>query len=153
MARRLQAHVAEAETCLEFEPETFQQMAGLVAFYQTNNWVYLRLSRDETLGKSLNILTCDHSAYDEALEEDVSVEGAARVYSKVTFGRETFRFPYATEPGAWQEIGPRFDAGRLSDDYCQELSFTGTFIGLCAQDLSGRGRHADFDSFSYREQA
>ncbi|ADI15210.1 glycoside hydrolase family 43 protein [Truepera radiovictrix] len=153
VARRLQAHVAEAETCVEFEPETFQQMAGLVAFYQANNWVYLRLSRDEVLGKSLNILTCDHSVYDEALDEDVSVEGAARVFLKVRFERETFRFAYATEPGAWREVGPRFDAGKLSDDYCQGLSFTGTFIGLCAQDLSGRRRHADFDYFSYREDA
>jgi xylan 1,4-beta-xylosidase len=151
VARRLQAHVAEAETCLEFEPETFQQLAGLVAYYQTNNWVYLRLSRDERLGKSLNILSCDQGAYDEALTEDISVEGARRVYLKVTFARETFRFAYATEPGAWREIGPRFDAGKLSDDYCQGLSFTGTFIGLCAQDLSGRHKHADFGYFSYRE--
>jgi xylan 1,4-beta-xylosidase len=151
VARRLQAHVAEAETCLEFEPETFQQMAGLVAYYGANNWVYLRLSRDETHGKSLNILSCDHSAYDEALAQDISVEGAARVYLKVSFEHETFRFAYATEPGAWREIGPRFDAGKLSDDYCQGLSFTGTFIGLCAQDLSGGRKLADFDYFSYRE--
>ena len=151
VGRRLQAHVAEAETCVEFEPETFQQMAGLVAYYQTNNWVYLRLSHDERLGKGLNILTCDHSTYDEALGEDVAVESAARVYLKVIFERETFRFAYATEPDTWREIGPCFDAGKLSDDYCQGLSFTGTFIGLCAQDLSGRRKHADFDYFTYRE--
>jgi xylan 1,4-beta-xylosidase len=152
VGRRLQAHHAAAETCLEFEPEHFQQMAGLVAYYNTRNWVYLRLSRDEALGKSLNILVCDNGRYDEALAEDISVNGNSRVYLKVTFERKHFRFAYATEPSMWQEIGPRFDAGKLSDDYCSGLSFTGTFIALCAQDLSGTRKHADFDYFVYRER-
>ncbi|MBS3933594.1 MAG: glycoside hydrolase family 43 protein [Truepera sp.] len=151
VGRRLQAHYAEAETCLEFEPEHFQHLAGLAAYYNTRNWVYLRVSRDETLGKSLNILVCDNGKYSEALKSDLGIEGAVRVYLKVIFERETFRFAYATEPGVWQEIGPRFEAGKLSDDYCSGLSFTGTFIALCAQDLSGTRRHADFDYFRYRE--
>ena len=153
VGRRLQAHYAEAETCLEFEPEHFQQLAGLAAYYNTRNWVYLRVSRDEALGKSLNILVCDNGKYSEALKQDLSIEGALRVYLKVSFERETFRFTYATEPGAWQEIGPRFEAGKLSDDYCLGLSFTGTFIALCAQDLSGTRKHADFDYLLYREGA
>jgi len=153
VGRRLQAHYAEAETCLEFEPEHFQHLAGLAAYYNTRNWVYLRVSRDETLGKSLNILVCDNGSYQEALKQDLSIAGALRVYLRVSFERETFRFAYGTEPGAWQTIGPRFEAGRLSDDYCLGLSFTGTFIALCAQDLSGTRQCADFDYFLYREGA
>lgn len=152
VGRHLQAHHAEAETCLEFEPEHFQQMAGLAAYYNTHSWVYLRVSRDETLGKSLNIMVLDNGAYSEALEQDVSVEGASQVYLKVTFEHGSFHFAYATEPGAWQRIGPSFDAGKLSDDYCSGLSFTGTFIALCAQDLSGTRKAADFDYFVYRER-
>lgn len=151
VGRRLQAHVAEAETCLEFEPEHFQHLAGLAAYYNTRNWVYLRVSRDEVSGKSLNILVCDNGRYHEALPEDISIEGSARVYLKVIFEREHFHFAYARHPGAWQAIGPRFDAGKLSDDYCLGLSFTGTFIALCAQDLAGTRKHADFDYFAYRE--
>ncbi|MCX7739824.1 MAG: hypothetical protein N2047_02230 [Meiothermus sp.] len=30
------------------------------------------------------------------------------------------------------------------------MGFTGTFIGLCAQDLSGARLPADFDYFTYR---
>jgi xylan 1,4-beta-xylosidase len=29
-------------------------------------------------------------------------------------------------------------------------SFTGAFIGMCCQDLSGQARPADFDAFGYR---
>ena len=153
IGRRLQAHRAEAETCLEFRPETFQEMAGLAAYYQTDNWVYLRVSFDETLGKTLNILSSDNRQYNEPLAEEVAIGDAERVFLKVVFERETFHFEYALAEGDWSVIGPAFDAGKLSDDYCQGMSFTGTFIALCAQDLSGRRQHADFDYFVYRETA
>lgn len=150
VARRLQHFHAEAETALEFEPRHFQQMAGLVCYYDTRHWVYLRLSRDEELGKTLNLLACDAGRYEEPLGREVSVGEAARVYLKVRFERETFRFFYALQGQDWQPVGPAFDSGKLSDDYCNGLSFTGTFIGLCAQDLSGARLHADFDYFTYR---
>ena len=86
IGRRLQAHHAEAETCLEFDPDYFQQMSGLVAYYQTENWVYLRVSRDGWLGKTLNILSYENSHYDEPLDAEVPIGDAERVYLKVVFG-------------------------------------------------------------------
>ncbi|RIH90422.1 Beta-xylosidase [Meiothermus granaticius NBRC 107808] len=150
MARRLQDFYAEAETALEFEPQNFQQMAGLVCFYDTGNWVYLRVSRDEQLGKTLNILTCDNGHYDEPLAQEIPIEGLGRVYLRVRFARETFSFAYSANGQDWQPIPLQFPAYKLSDDYCRGLGFTGTFIGLCAQDLSGSRLPADFDFFSYR---
>lgn len=41
---------------------------------------------------------------------------------------------------------------RVEDDYHQ-LSFTGAFVGLCCQNLTGQRIHADFASFIYREPA
>ena len=152
VGRRLKAFRAEAETCVEFDPESFQQMAGLAAYYHTDNWVYLRISHDEDSGKTLNLLTYENRAYDEPLDKEVAIGDAEKVFLKVVFERETFHFEYALEEGAWLAIGPDFDAGRLSEDYCQGLSFTGTFIALCCQDLSGRRKHADFDYFTYRER-
>ena len=151
VGRRLQAFYAEAETCLEFDPQSFQQMAGLAAYYQTDNWVYLRVSRDEDLGRTLTILRYDNRQYDEPLDEEVPIGDAEKVFLKLIFERETFRFEYALEEGDWLSVGPKFDAGKLSDDYCQGLSFTGTFIALCCQDLSGRRLHADFGYFIYKE--
>jgi xylan 1,4-beta-xylosidase len=63
IARRQQAFRAEAETALEFEPETFQQMAGLVYYYNTNNFYYLHVSRDEEAGKSLRIMSRDRGLH------------------------------------------------------------------------------------------
>ena len=153
VGRRLQAHHAEAETCLEFEPEDFQQMAGLAAFYHTDNWVYLRLSRDEELGKTLNILVNDQRNYDEPLAEEIPIGDTEKVYLKVVFEHEKFHFEYALQKDNWQRINLDFESDKLSDDYCQGLSFTGTFIALCCQDLSGRNKHADFEYFRYQEHS
>ena len=53
--------------------------------------------------------------------------------------------------------GPVLDGSILSDDYVEDAEvryrpcFTGAFVGLCCQDLSGQRLHADFDGFEYRE--
>ncbi|MCT1402961.1 hypothetical protein M4D81_28610 [Paenibacillus sp. p3-SID867] len=44
---------------------------------------------------------------------------------------------------------PHAGFGQLSDEYEAKLGFTGAFIGLCAQDLSGMMKQADFDYFKY----
>ncbi len=151
VARRLQHFYAEAQTALEFEPEDFQQMAGLVCYYDSGNWVYLRLSRDEQLGKTLAILTCENGHYDEPLGREIPIPDWPRVHLRVRYQREFFSFAYSPDGQRWQEIPQRFESYKLSDEHCRGLGFTGTFIGLCAQDLSGRRRHADFDYFIYRE--
>ena len=151
VARRLQAFEAEATTCLEFEPQHFQQMAGLMAFYDTHHWTYLRVSRDEVLGKTLNILCSDAGVYAEPLEREITIEGWQKVYLKVQFQRHTYRFGYSPDGENWSWLEPEFESYKLSDDYCGGLAFTGTFIALCAQDLAGTRHHADFDFFEYLE--
>ena len=44
-----------------------------------------------------------------------------------------------------------FSAGLLSDEHCGGLSFTGTFLALTCQDLSGRSLTADFHWAEYTE--
>jgi xylan 1,4-beta-xylosidase len=159
IARRLQSFEAEAETAVEFEPETFQQLAGLVCYYNTNNFYYLWISRDEERGKCLGIMFRDRGRYDEPLAAPVPIEGWARVHLKVTIRYDRLRFWYSRDGSAWTPVGPELDATVLSDENAEEKidgimidqGFTGAFIGMCAQDLSGRGIYADFDYFTYRE--
>lgn len=49
-------------------------------------------------------------------------------------------------------IGDPFSAGLLSDEHCGGLSFTGTFLALTCQDLSGRGQTATFHWAEYTER-
>lgn len=151
IARRVQAFRCEASTCLEFEPETFQQMAGLTAFYDATTHYYVFVSYDEGKGKHLNLLATDLDTLDlPLLGQEVNIDGWERIYLKVTFSYETLQFAYSQNGESWQNIGPVYDATKLSDDYGPE-SFTGAFVGICVQDLSGRHKHADFDWFEYIE--
>ncbi|MEM1319809.1 MAG: glycoside hydrolase family 43 protein [Bacteroidota bacterium] len=159
IARRLQHFHVDAATALTFLPNSFQQMAGLVCYYNTSHWYYLYMSGEKAEGQtSLQISCCDHFAYSEIFDPPIALNGATRLYLKVKIDREHLQFYYALQEGQWQPVGPVLDGSRLSDDYIQEGSdryrpaFTGAFIGLCCQDLSGQRLYADFDWLEYVER-
>lgn len=152
VARRVQAFDISAETSVEFQPTTFQQMAGLIAYYDTENHYYLRLSHDGTLGRTLNIIATDAACSREVLADDVAVPGTGAVGMRLTLRGAALRFEYALPGGDWRPIGPTLNGAILSDDY-SHLGFTGAFVGLCCQDISGQRLPADFSSFVYREEA
>ncbi len=162
VARRIQAHHTVTTTCLEFAPVSYQQMAGLVCFYNTYHYHYLHVhGNDDGTGKYLSIISCDKLLATEPAGDPVDITGADRVFLKADFDGAHLQFYYALnkEPSVdqWQTIGPVLDGSILSDEYVEgnpgpfRPCFTGAFVGLCCQDLSGRNLHADFDWFEYRE--
>jgi xylan 1,4-beta-xylosidase len=150
LARRIHSLRCEVETCVEFEPTHFNQMAGLVLYYDDHDHYYLRISYDEELGKHLAVVISDQGKYDEA-EEKVALEGGERCYLRASISDEKLQFRYSKDGSTWKDIGPALYMGMLGDEYRNKLSFTGTFAGISAQDLSGTKLHADFDYFDYRE--
>lgn len=152
IARRVQAFQCEAETCVEFEPDHFQQMAGLVCLYGTKHYYYLRITHDDNLGKALGILARDVDKF-EILAEDVSIAGWDRVYLRARIDYPRLQFYCCQDGTTWRAFGPKLDASKLSDEYVSRSCFTGAFVGICVQDLGGTRRHADFDYFAYREIA
>jgi xylan 1,4-beta-xylosidase len=150
VARRLQAFHVIAETCLEFAPTTFNQMAGLICWYDTKTHYYLRVTHDEVLGKVLGIVLTDDTAYDELIDSQIAIGNWKRCYLRAEIDRENLQFSASPDGVKWQLIGPVLDATKLSDDYGKSLHFTGAFIGLCAQDMGGTRAIADFDYFEMR---
>jgi xylan 1,4-beta-xylosidase len=57
--------------------------------------------------------------------------------------------------GDWQAMPVTLDYSVVSDEggKGEHSSFTGAFVGMCCQDLSGRDCPADFDYFEYVEDA
>jgi xylan 1,4-beta-xylosidase len=150
IARRVESFHVRVETEVDFQPRCFQQMAGLIAYYDTSNHYYLRISRDENQVRGLNILTRDCSRPGECLETDLALPPAGPVRLALTLHAGTLHFEYALAEGPWRRIGPDLDATILSDDY-DHLGFTGMFVGMCCQDLTGQKEPADFRFFQYRE--
>jgi xylan 1,4-beta-xylosidase len=153
VARRVQAFECTFATCMEFAPEDFQQMAGLVAIYNTQMWYYLRVTHDEKLGRCLGVIACDKGEYSEPTAgAEVCVEGWNRVYLKAAINHEKLNFYFSQDGENWQPVGDTFDASKLSDDYIARWGFTGAFVGMACHDVSGRKIPADFDWFEYREK-
>lgn len=152
IARRVQSFDISVETAVEFEPVSFQQMAGLIAYYDTENHYYLRISHDETLGRTLNIIATDAGYSREVLDNDVPIPPDGVIRLRLTFKDAALKFEYAISSDIWQRIGPTLNGAILSDDY-NHLGFTGAFVGLCCQDISGAFLHADFSCFHYLESS
>ena len=158
IARRVQAHHTVTSTCIEFDPVTFQQMAGLVCYYNTYHYHYLHImGHDDAQTKFLTIVTCDKYETIEPLDEPIDITGVDKVCLLADFNGASLQFYYGTESESWQPVGPVLDGSILSDEYVEDGAvryrpcFTGAFVGLCCQDLSGRNRHADFEWFEYKE--
>lgn len=151
LARRVQSLAVEVATGLEFDPPTFQQMAGLIAYYDTQNHYYLRISREDEGGRGLNVIVCDAGVTRMGLGKDLELPPEGEIHLGLELARGRIQFRYSVDGENWTPVGPGWPAHILSDDY-QKLGFTGAFVGMCCQDLAG-GRHpADFRYFRYREK-
>lgn len=148
VAKRLQGFDVIAETRLDFEPRHFTQSAGLICHYNTRVHYYLRVTFEENEGKVLGIVLTDNGNYDE-LDGHLTIHDWSTVFLRAEIHRERLQFSGSPDGVLFTNIGPVLDASKLSDDYAQ--GFTGTMIGICAQDLSGNRLHADFDYFELRE--
>jgi xylan 1,4-beta-xylosidase len=148
IAKRLQSFQATAQTCMQFKPTHYGHMAGLVCWYDTDNYYYLRVSHHPGKGTVLGIVLADDGKQDELTDFENVVNDYGTLYLKVQIDNETLQFLYSTDGNYWKKIGPVLDATKLSDDYADKLKFTGAFVGLCVQDMQGSGIYADFDYFS-----
>ncbi len=155
IARRLQHFNAEVSTCIEFEPKSFQQLAGLVIYYNTGHYHYLHLTKHDN-DTILSIISSNNFAQKEQ-EEKCIITHKKQIVLKATIQREALQFSYSVANSDFKNIGNMLDMSILSDDYVREGSeryrpaFTGCFVGLCCQDLMSNKQHADFDWFSYEE--
>jgi xylan 1,4-beta-xylosidase len=154
VARRQQAHCFSASTVVDFEPEHFQQVAGLVCYYGGSKFHYLHVSHDETLGRYLAVMSAlPDSPQADAFTPKVAIP-AGPVELRVEVDEERMYFGYRLGGGAWQWLPQMFDASILSDEATAPglPNFTGAFVGMTCQDMAGTGKAADFDWFEYRER-
>jgi xylan 1,4-beta-xylosidase len=156
VARRQQAHCFSASTSLEFEPEHFQQLAGLVCYYNSSKFHYIHVSRDEAAGKHLRVMSAlPDSVTADAFTPPIAIPDGRRVELRVEVDFERLHFAYRLDDGPWQWLPQQFDASILSDEASAPgmANFTGAFVGVACQDLAGTRLPADFDWFEYRERA
>lgn len=160
IARRMTEYHMDASCCVDFEPEVFKQMAGLILMYDTDNYLYLHISHDEDMGKCITLLKAENKKYEYLMDYTPLVPGKNVILSLTVRGTEAqFFYGYREELASggdgkevveterMQKAGTCVDVSFLSDEACKEGWFTGTMVGICCQDLTGFGKYADFDWF------
>jgi len=155
VARRQQAHCFSASTSMEFEPDRFPQMAGLVCYYNGSKFHYLYVSHDEEMGKHIRVMSClPDQVQPDAFSAPVAIAAGLPVELRVEVDYERLYFAYRMGGEDWRRMPGPLDASILSDEAAAPgtPNFTGAFVGMCCQDLAGTRRAADFDWFEYRER-
>lgn len=145
IAQRVTENSATMETCVTFEPRYFKQMAGLILYYDYDNYFYLHLTRDEDMGEVVTLLRAENKQYTSP-GGMASIPENVPVYLRMTMTNGYVTFDWRTD-ATWHTLAEKLDASFLSDEACQEGWFTGVMTGLCCQDLTGSHLAADFSYF------
>lgn len=145
-----------AETALEYEPEHYLQMAGLMLYLNEDNYLYAYISEETRIGrldreygearKVLRLMKCEEGRF--MLESEViPVPTGVPVGIAVEGHEATAQFYYRYEDNlTWEPLfGTQF-IGFLSG------GFTGNYIAIAAHDMnSSQGSYADFAYFIYEQ--
>ena len=154
VARRQTDFSYRVETTLAtFDPDTYQQAAGLTTYYNRHKFHALVVSYEAGVGRVLSLMSCNGDYPEGALELPLAqplplADGPVELRVDVDHAEQQF---YYRQAGDWIAAGPPRDATLISDEAGrgEHASFTGAFVGMLAYDLTGQGRSARFDSFAY----
>ncbi len=156
VARRQEHLKFRAETQLEFDPHNFQQVAGLVHYYNRHKFHFVGIAWHEEQGRVLTILSCPgdwpEGRLDFPLDSGIELPDTGEVELAVQVEDESLQFYYRLADAAeWLQIGPVLDASVISDEggRGEHASFTGAFVGMAAFDTSGEGLTATYSHFDY----
>jgi xylan 1,4-beta-xylosidase len=115
----------------------------------------LHVTHDEEHGRHVRVMSCTpDSPQADAFTAPVPIpDGPIELRVEVDY--ERLRFAFRIGGAEWRFLPELFDASILSDEATAPgaPNFTGAFVGVACQDMSGTGHPADFDFFEYRERA
>ena len=102
---------------MEFEPDRFQQMAGLVCYYNGCKFHYLYVSHDADLGKHIQIMSClPDQLQSDVFSAPVGIPTGAPVHLRVEVDFERRYLAYRIEGREWSRLPGPLDASILSDE-------------------------------------
>ena len=152
IARRLTAFNATVTTKMDFSADYYQHLAGLTCYYETSNFYCIYKTYSEELNQNIIAVNgYENGKYVDGGNAHAIVEKDATVYLRAEIMTERLQFSYSTDGNTFHKLGPVLDMTVLSDEASNFGEFTGTFVGIFAQDTHTRSKYADFDYFEYVE--
>ena len=148
VARRLCSFRARAETTMQFRPDNFKQSAGLIAYYDRFHYHYLRLTSASPGRVKLGVISSENQRVEHTPFGEFTEDAAAELHLRMEMDHESLRFWVSIDGSSWHTMDRVFDATALGDWVSPYSNFTGTFWGVCCQDLCSRTAWAEFSHFT-----
>jgi len=135
------------QTCMRFEPEYPEQLAGLSYMYDAMNFYIFGKTKDEEGNSCLQLIKSDTGVVEDIIEPIPVREG--ELYFKVTTNEngKWAEFAYSYDSLEWNVISVPCDTDILTDEHCR--GFTGAHFGMYCHDMTGLKKYAEFKEFSY----
>ncbi|MFI3206276.1 MAG: family 43 glycosylhydrolase [Clostridia bacterium] len=146
IARKATAFSYSATVKIDFEPENNLQMAGLVNYYNSKAFYYLRVYYSESLkSKTLAIMKSDKGFKKEYCDTRIKIESGKEIYLKSVVKERELRFYYSFDGDSFVRIGDVYDSTILSDEYAG--GFTGSFVAVTASDNYTKSKTCKIEKF------
>ncbi len=149
LARRLTAFHVKATAKLLYQPEHYHHLAGITCYYDSESHYCAYKTYDETTGQAILSAYSFIGAQMTFLEVAVPVPMNEPVWLMAEINAHTLQFHYSLNGEDFLPLGGTLDMTALSDEASTCGRFTGTFVGMFAQDTHTKSKWADFDSFRY----
>lgn len=152
LAVRQEEVCAAAETAMDYQPDRYEQAAGLAYMYDALNFYLFVKTRLETGETVLRIIGSDTGDC-RYLSDPVPVPEQGTVWLRAVTDEvgEWVRFFYSLDGERWEPHGTAYTTEILTDEHCR--GFTGAHFGMYCHDMSGGRRYADFDYFEYKHMS
>lgn len=150
LARRQEDFECSFETKMEFEPQSDRQMAGILYFYDEEDFYYLRVTREGDK-KILDIMQVDRGQLNFKNSEKVVLRKTSPVWLRVEIHKTKGQFYFSEDGEDWREAGRNWEADKISDEYPDEGAYTGAMLGIGCHDMLYRNAKADFEYIFYQK--
>ena len=130
-----------------FEPDYFQQYAGLIYRYDEETQYLLQVTYSEEKGKIIQLNTIMPNFFEQGME--MVLKKDSPVWLRLSVDHRKAIFSWSEDGEHFHVIRPACDAGKLSDEYAGQ-GFTGAFVGMFCVDTEFYKKPADFEYFDYQ---
>ncbi|MEG0759561.1 MAG: family 43 glycosylhydrolase, partial [Raoultibacter sp.] len=150
IAQKLTAFHAQATTCMHFSPEQYHHIAGLTVFYDMHSHHIAFKTYDEDFG-GVHLSVASFTGNNLVVSDmHVPVDADAPVWLRAEIHNLALQFMYSLDGKVFLPLGGELDMTPLSDEESPNGSFTGTFVGMFAQDSDSKQKWAEFDWFEFK---
>src|SRR5205085_1854137 len=104
VARRQQDFCFTAATRMEFDPQHFQQSAGLILYYHATKFHYLFMTEDDAIGRHLRVMSCVTDIGDSFSPPIPLPPATKEIELRMDVDFERLIFSYRLPGAAWQSL-------------------------------------------------